>query len=177
MTAVLKQPNSDNVLPFPNADQAGMMSRGDIDASWAPEPWGSILISTAGAKLIGEEKDLWPNKQFSLTVIVTTPDFLSAHPEMVEKLLAVNHLWTTRLNADPQKYVPQLEQALETLTGKRLAPGVTADALARVKFTEDLDSETFQANAQWAYDLGFAKEKPDLGSLIDLSILKKVQSK
>ena len=174
LTAVLKQPNTDNVLPIPNADQAGMMARGDIDAAWAPEPWGSILISTAGAKMIAEEKDLWPSKEFSLTVIVTTPEFLAAHPDVVEKILAVNHNWTVRLNSDPGKYAPQLEQALFTLTGKKLKPGVAAEALARVKFTEDPSPATFQANAQWSYDLGFSKEKQDTSGLIDLSILKKI---
>jgi NitT/TauT family transport system substrate-binding protein len=176
LTAVLKQPDTNNVLPIPNADQAGMMARGDIDASWAPEPWGSILISTAGAKLVGEEKDLWPGKEFSLTVIVTTPEFLSAHPDVVEKILTVNHNWTTRLNAEAGKYVPQLEQGLLTLTGKKLAVGVAGDALARVKFTEEVSAETFQTNAQWSYDLGFSREKQDITGLIDLAILRKLQA-
>jgi NitT/TauT family transport system substrate-binding protein len=176
LTATLHQSDTNNVLPIPNADQAGMMSRGDIDASWAPEPWGSILISTTGAKLIAEEKDLWPNKEFSLTVIVTTPEFLAAHPDTIQKILAVNHTWTTRLNTEPQKYTPQLEQALLTLTGKSFKPGVVADALARVKFTDQPSPETFQANAQWSYDLGFSKEKQDTASLIDLSILNKLNN-
>ena len=117
------------MLAVPNADQSGMMSRGDIDASWAPEPWGSILIANTGAKLIAEEKDLWPNGRFDLTVIVTTPEFLDAHPDVVEKILAVHRDWTAKLTAEPTKYVPQLEQALAKLTGKALPPGVTADAL------------------------------------------------
>jgi NitT/TauT family transport system substrate-binding protein len=174
LTATLKQPDTKNVLPIPNADQAGMMSRGNVDASWAPEPWGSLLIATTGAKLIGEEKDLWPNKTFDLTVIVTTPEFLAAHPDVVEKVLKVNHAWTTRLTAEPTKYVPQLEQALTKLTGKSLPPGVTGDALAHVKFNEEPAQETFEANAQWAYDLGFAKERQNLSTLVDLTVLHKL---
>ena len=93
----------------------------------------------------------------------------------------VVHVSITNPNANsPLEYFAgkaQLEQALQTLTGKKFAPGVTASALARVKFTEDAQPETFQANAQWAYDLGFSKEKPDLTNLLDVSILKKVQAK
>ncbi|HSV16478.1 MAG TPA: hypothetical protein VLI90_19605, partial [Tepidisphaeraceae bacterium] len=133
-----------------------------------------LLIATTGAKMIGEEIDLWPNKTFDLTVIVTTPEFLAAHPDVVQKVLSVNHAWTTRLNAEPAKYVPQLEQALAKLTGKSLPPGVTSDALAHVKFNEEPAQETFEANAQWAYDLGLAKEKPNLANLVDLSVLHKV---
>jgi NitT/TauT family transport system substrate-binding protein len=175
LTATLKQTDTKNVLPIPNADQAGMMSRGNVDASWAPEPWGSLLIATTGARLIGEEKDLWPNKTFDLTVIVTTPEFLAAHPDVVRKILTVNHHWTARLTVDPTKYVPQLEQGLAKLTGKSLPPGVTGDALAHVKFNEEPSQETFEANAQWAYDLGFAKEKQNLAPLVDLTVLHQLK--
>jgi NitT/TauT family transport system substrate-binding protein len=176
LKSTLQQADLRNVLPIPNSDQAGMMGRGDIDASWAPEPWGSILVASTGGKIIGEEKDLWPQKEFSLTVIVTTPEFLAAHPDVVEKVLTVHRTWTARLNTEPTKYVPQLEQALASLTGKKLPPGVTEDAIKRVKFADDVVPETFESNAQWAYDLGFAKEKSDLTGLTDLTILKKLQA-
>lgn len=176
LTTTLKQKDTKNVLPVPNADQTGMMSRGDIDASWAPEPWGSILIANTGAKLIAEEKDLWPNSRFDLTVIVTTPEFLAAHGDVVEKILTVHRDWTAKLNAEPTKYVSQLEQALTKLTGKSLPAGVTADALARVKFNDQPSIDTFESNAQWAFDLGIAREKLNLGSLVDLTILKKLSA-
>jgi NitT/TauT family transport system substrate-binding protein len=174
VTATLGQTDTTNVLPIANADQVGMMQRGQIDAAWVPEPWGSILINQAGATLIGQEKDLWPNKEFSLTVIVTTPEFLAAHPDIVQKLLAVNHDWTNRLNTNPADCIPKLEAGLTSLTGKKLATGLIADSLTRVKFTEDAPAETFAANSQWAFDLGFAKEKSDLSGLVDLSVLQKL---
>jgi NitT/TauT family transport system substrate-binding protein len=166
VTAVLGQTDSDNVLAIANADQAASMARGQVDAAWSPEPWGALLMKSAGATLIGQEKDLWPGKTFALTVVVTTPEFLSAHGDVVAKLLAVNHDWTTKLAADPGKYAGQLDDALATLTGKRLPAGVTADALTRVKFNDDPSPATFEANAQWAFDLGFARDKPDLTGLV-----------
>ena len=174
LTAVLGQTDTDNVLPIANADQFGMMQKGDIDAAWVPEPWGSLLISQAGATLVGEEKDLWPTKEFSLTVIVTTPEFLQNHPDIVQKLLAVNHDWTNKLNSNPADCIPKLEAGLASLTGKRPPDGVVASALAHVKFTEDPSPATFTTNAQWAFDLGFAKENADLSKLMDLSVLQKL---
>src|SRR5437867_1988862 len=64
LVAELKQKETLNVVPIANAEQAGLMQRGEIDAAWAPEPWGSRLIAEAGAKKIAEEKDLWPRKRF-----------------------------------------------------------------------------------------------------------------
>jgi NitT/TauT family transport system substrate-binding protein len=176
LTAVLGQTDTTNVLPISNTDQFGMMQRNQIDAAWVPEPWGSLLMAQAGATLIGEEKDLWPDKDFSLTVIVTTPEFLHDHPDVLQKLLAVNHDWTQRLNSNPADCAPQLEAGLTQLTGKKLPPGLIASAISHVKFAEDPSPATFVSNAQWALDLGFAKEKPDLTGLIDLSILQKVRA-
>ena len=99
-------------------------------------------------------------------MVVTTPEFLAAHADVVAKLLAVNHDWTGKLSADPGRYAGQLDDALAALTGKRLPAGVTADALTRVKFSEDPSTATFEANAQWAFDLGIAHDKPDLAGLI-----------
>jgi hypothetical protein len=99
-------------------------------------------------------------------VIVTTPEFLRDHGDVVAKLLAVNHDWTTRLANDPAKYAGQLDDALFQLTNRRLPAGVTADALTRVKFNDDPSPGTFEANAQWAYDLHFAKDAMDLTGLV-----------
>ena len=165
LIAELKQSDANNVIAVANSEQAGMMDRGQIDAAWTPEPWGSRLIAETEAKLIAEEKDLWPDKQFSLTVVVTTPEFLVKYPDVVKKLLAVHSRWTLRLQQDPQKYAEQLGAALTALTGKKLPPGVLSESLGRVKFTDDPLRPTFETMAQWSHDLGFAPEAAKLDGL------------
>ena len=175
LKSVLHQDNLDNVLPISNAEQSGLMSRGQIEASWAPEPWGSFLVARNGAHVVGEEKDLWAGKQFNITVVITTPDFLAQHPDLVEKFLAVHRTWTGRLQADPDKYVPQLDAALYSLTGKKLPAGVLASAFKRTRFTDEPLNDTFEQYGAWSFELGFVQEKSDLTGLIDTTILKKLQ--
>jgi NitT/TauT family transport system substrate-binding protein len=172
MKEVLKQPDTNNVLPVPNAEQSGMMSRGQIDAAWAPEPWGARLVAEADGVVIAEEKDLWPNKEFSLTVVITTPEFLKDHPDVVSKMLGVHRKWTAKLIEDPKSLEGPLGDAIFKLTQKRLPEGVLAAALPRVKFTNDPLEETFTIMGQWAADLGVAKQQPDLNNLFDLSIVR-----
>jgi NitT/TauT family transport system substrate-binding protein len=176
LSASLGQKDLGNVLPITNAEQAGMMSRGQIDAAWAPEPWGARLVAETGATIISEEKDLWPGNQFALAVVVTTPEFLRDHPDIVARVLAVHHHWTQRLAADPKTYLPQLGSALFALTGKRLPPGVLDSAVTRVTFTDDPLPDTFRTMGQWTYDLGFEQRPARLNTLFDLSVLKQVQS-
>jgi NitT/TauT family transport system substrate-binding protein len=173
LSSVLKQPDTNNVIPVANAEQAAMMARGQIDAAWAPEPWGSRLIIENGAKLIAEEKDLWPNKQFVLTVVVTTPEFLAKYPDTVRKVLGVHAKWTQRLQDEPDRQVPQLADALLKLSGKKLPDGVLQQSIRNVQFTLDPLNDTFVTMSQWASDLGFAKQV-ELKGLVDTSIIQEL---
>jgi NitT/TauT family transport system substrate-binding protein len=164
----------DNMVPIANAEQASLMSRKQIDAAWAPEPWGARLVAEAGGKILAEERDLWPSKTFGLTVLVTTPKFLADHPEVVKKVLALNRGWTTKLAAEPAKYVPDLVTALATLTGKKLSEKIIADAITRIRFDDEPSDETFKAFAQWSYDLKFLKDPPKLDGLVDTTLLKEL---
>ena len=175
LSSVLHETDLQNVLPIPNAEQSGMMSRGQIDAAWAPEPWGSVLVAQNGAHIVGEEKDLWPGKEFTLTVLVTTPEFLSAHPDVIESLLRVHRAWTKKLQDEPEKQIPQLESALFSLTSKKLPAGVLPQALARIKFSDDPLPGTFESYGAWSFELGFTSQKPESVGLIDTTILQKLQ--
>jgi NitT/TauT family transport system substrate-binding protein len=108
-------------------------------------------------------------------VVVTTPEFLAAHPETVEKLLQVHRAWTKRLQDHPEQCVPQLDAALFALTGKKFARGVLPSGMARVKFSDEPLRETFQSLADWSAELGFVNGKIDLTGLIDTTILHKLQ--
>ncbi|MGA3065573.1 MAG: ABC transporter substrate-binding protein [Tepidisphaeraceae bacterium] len=175
VTAVLGQADANNVVPVPNSQQAGLMAVGKIDAAWTPEPWGERLIDQAGAVLIAEEKDLWPDKQFTLTVVVTTPEFLAAHPDVIQKVLTVHHSWTQRLQTNPQAYAGQLGDALSALSdGKKLSAKVLADSLKRTQFTDDPLPGTFSTMGQWSADLQFVKAPPDLTGLFETGIIRQI---
>lgn len=176
VTAVLGQPDADNVKGIPNSQQSGLMARDAIDAAWEPEPWGARLIDQTGAVLIGEEKDLWPNHEFSLTVVVTTPDFLQNHPDVLETILAVHRTWTQRLKQNPLNYADQLNDALVSLGGKKLPGTVMQDALKRTEFTDDPLPDTFATMEQWSYDLKFIKSAPPLTGLFATDILQKLDA-
>ncbi len=175
LKSVLREPTLDNIVPIANSEQAGLLARRQIAAAWVPEPWGAILTSQAGANIIAEEKELWPNRRFNSTVIVTTPSFLSQHPEVIRKLLTAHRRWTQRLTTDLDGVRPQLDAALVALTGKKLPDGVLADAITRVEFTNDPLDETFATFAQWTFDAGMAKTPIDTAGLIDTTLLKSTE--
>src|SRR6185369_15013096 len=120
--------------------------------------------------------DLWPNREFSLTVVVTTPKFLAEHPDIVRKVLQRHRALTARLQKDPKSQAAALNEALATLTGKSLPPAVLGEALARVKFTDEPLADTLTTMGQWSYDLEFIQRPPKLDKLVDISILQSLQA-
>ncbi len=174
---MLGQPDADNIIPVPNAEQAAMMARSQIDAAWAVEPWGARLIAEANAKVIAEEKDLWPDKNFALTLLVVSPEFLLAHPDAVERILQVHINWTTALVTDPAPHLPALASAMERLSGKKISPQIVADAVSRVKFTTEPLADSLKTFAQWAYDLKQTRNIANVDTLVDTALLRKILEK
>jgi len=160
------------VDPIPNNQLVTLISRGQIDAAWVPEPWGSILVSQTGARVIAEEKDLWPSKQFTLTLVVTTPEFLAAHPDVVKSVLAVHKKWTRLLTDAPDDQVKPLAAALNNLTGQTFDSAILSAALHRTTFTNDPLPDTLSTMAAWTTELGFVDSVPDLQKLVDLGPLR-----
>lgn len=168
----LGQSNADNIVPIANAEQLAMLQRGRIDAAWAPEPWAARLIAEAEGVLIAEEASLWADRRFTLTLVITTPEFLREQPETIAALLSAQRVWTRRLRDDPAGLADPLADALERLTGKRLPRATLLDALSRTLFTDEPLPESLQTFADWAYDLDFSPRKPDLAGLVDTTILR-----
>jgi NitT/TauT family transport system substrate-binding protein len=172
----LGQANADNIVPIANAEQVAMMARGQIDAAWAVEPWGARLIAEAGGKIIGEEKSLWPEKMFTLTLVVVTPEFLDKHADVVEKILGVHVAWTKKLTEKPAEQVPGLAAAMEKLTSKKMSEDIIGAAISRVKFTDEPLASSITTFAKWANELGLAKSVPDVGALVDTKCLERVKA-
>lgn len=171
LTAVLKQQDTRNIIPVPNAELRGMMLRGQIDAAWAPEPWGTLLAMDPEVRAVPlarehEIRELWPDGTLTLAVVITTPRFLEAHGDVVARLLEVHRSWTRRLRDETDRHLPQLYKALADLTGKALPEDVLRSALRNVRFTDDPLPRTLESMATWASDLGFLRSRADITGLV-----------
>src|SRR5918996_5550481 len=62
------------VLPAKTADIVSLMIKNDIDGAWVPEPWGAKLIKETNAKVLVDERDLWPDGQFVTAHIIARTD-------------------------------------------------------------------------------------------------------
>ncbi|TMF15374.1 MAG: ABC transporter substrate-binding protein, partial [Chloroflexi bacterium] len=76
-----------SVVPQDSAQTLTAFKQGHIDGAWLPEPWASRLVIEGGAKVLVDERDLWPQGKFVTTNLIVRSDFLVAHPKRIKALL------------------------------------------------------------------------------------------
>ena len=76
-----------SVTPQENAQTLERFREGKLAGAWVPEPWASRMVIEGGGKVLVDERDLWPSKQYTTTVLLVRKDFLDQHPDRVAALL------------------------------------------------------------------------------------------
>lgn len=166
------------ILPIKNADMLALLKRGEIDAAWAPEPWITRLIEEAGAKLVVDERDLWPDKRFTTTVLVGRTAYITAHPQEVEAILNAHRSAVAFVQNEPEAAQQILNGELKRLTNKALSKETLKTAWGRVTFTTDANPVSIMQIADAAVQAGYSQTKDlDIALLIDGSFLEKAQKR
>lgn len=162
------------VIPLANPDQLTLFQKGQLDASWAPEPWATRLIQEGGAQVFLDERSLWPDHRFVITQIVVRTDFLKQHPDVVKKWLAAHVDLTQWINKNNSQAKTILNQQIQKDTGRALPPKVLDEAFGRLEVTYDPIRSSLLVSAERAYQAGFLKQKPELSNLYSLDLLNEV---
>lgn len=171
----LKPAGETEVLPTENPNTEILFEKDQLDAAWLPEPWASRLISKGLVVKIEEEKNLWPEKKFTLTNVIVRREFLEKHPDLVKKFLEVHVKLTEELKADRHKFAGVINEQMEVLTKKTLPEEVLKGALDNVEFTVEPDLNSFQKFYQWGADLQLLpKQEVNFDELIQRKYLDEV---
>ncbi len=160
------------ILAVKNADMLTLFKRGELDAAWVPEPWAARLIHDANARLVLDERDLWPDHKVTTTVIVARRAYLEQHPREVERILSA-HLQTLawmQTHADEARHVVNTE--LKRITGKALSDVVLREAWTRCDFTADPNAPSIAAFMQAQHEAGYLPAIVDVAQLLDMRPLQ-----
>ena len=162
------------IAPQENAQILDAFAAGAIDGAWVPEPNATRLVE-AGAKVLVDERDLWPEGRFVTTNLIVSPAFLQEHPDVVRRLIEGQVDATEWLNANPADAQTVVGDAIAELSGKPLPEGVVAKAWENIEFTDDPVPSSLLDGAAHAAEVGTLEGGvPDLEGLYDLSLLNEV---
>lgn len=160
-----------NVANMDNPQAFDAFRNGDIDGGWLPEPWASQLVLDAGAKVLVDEKSLWPDGKFPTTVVVGRSEFLQQHPETVTAVLKATLAAMDWETANPAEARTAVNDGIAQLTHDQLTPRVLDRAFGEITVGPDPDSSTYPRLAQDSVTAGVVKTAADLKGFLDLDLL------
>jgi NitT/TauT family transport system substrate-binding protein len=164
-----------SILPQENAQTLDAFKTGAIDGAWVPEPWATRLIQEGGAKVLVDERDLWPGGQYVTTHLIVAREFLDEHPEVVRRLLEGQVAANDVVNGQPAEAQRAANDRIEELTGKRIPDRVIASAWSNLTFTNDPVAASLRASAEAAESIGLLDlGGVELGGIYDLGPLNEV---
>ncbi len=142
------------IVPMKGSSMLTQMRRGELDGAWVAEPWGARLVADAGARVLIDERTLWPGGRFATAVLVMHRSYYQLARDNVRAWVAAHGAEVARLQADPARGMREANAALRAITGRGVAPGVLAEAWGRMEFTVDPMEDTIAAMARTGMALG-----------------------
>ena len=162
------------VMPASNSDIVTLMLKKNIDGAWVPEPWVTTLLHQTSAKILVDERTLWPNGKFVTANIVVRPGFLKDHPDLIKKLLEANVDEVNWINSNPDQARQAFNTELAKLTSKTIPDDRLKEAFSRLDITYDPIETSLNTEAENQYKIGFLDSNPDLSGIYDLTLLNQV---
>jgi NitT/TauT family transport system substrate-binding protein len=157
-----------------NAQTLTMFRSGLLAGAWLPEPWASRLVQEAGAKVLLDERILWPDQQFQTTVLIVARQYLVDHPQTVQALISGEVAEIEAIRADPGGSRDELNAALAELGGKPLPDATIRSAFESIAPTWDPLPGSLNTIAAHAHEVGMLSDLPDLTGIYDLAALNTV---
>jgi NitT/TauT family transport system substrate-binding protein len=161
------------IIDQDNATSLDTFRQGLIDGAWVPEPWASRLVVEGGAKVLVDERDLWPAGKYVTTQLVVRTAFLQQHPDVVENLLKGQVEANNFVNSNTEQAKQIVGAGIQKLTGKSLKPAVLDRAWSNLTFTDDPIASSLRQSAAASLSLGFINSS-DLANIYDLTLLNKI---
>jgi len=163
------------VVPLSNPDILGQYLQGSLEGAWVPEPWGARMVAEGGGQVLVDERDLWPQRRFPTTVVVTTKRVLETRRPQVAALLRAHLRLTERWRSDPEGFTSAVNAAFGKLTHKPLPAPVLQEAFSRLEPSLDPEPAALARAARNAKELGYLSSD-DVSGLVDLSLLDEVRA-
>jgi NitT/TauT family transport system substrate-binding protein len=148
------------ILPTANADQLALFQRGELDASWTPEPWTTRLELETGAQILVDDRET------NVTLLVSSVAFVKEQPDFAKKLVAAHKELTQWIKDHPAEAKVLIKAELTELMKATPNDQLIDKALSRIVITDEVSRASLDKMVISAQKAGFLKEIPALDQLL-----------
>ena len=164
-----------DVLEVDNPELVALFEAGHLDGAWEPEPYPSLLVAEGVAEPFLDEAELWPDGDFTTTVLLVNTTFMDAQPDVVAGLVEANVMAVEMIEEEPAAAKAAAQAGLVTSGAPSLDQAVVDEAWSKLTFTFDPIVPSLAQGAANAYALGFLDQQPtELSGLFRLDALNEV---
>jgi len=147
------------ILPTANADQLALFQRGELDASWTPEPWTTRLELEVGAQILVDDRET------NVTLLASSAAFVKEQPDLAKKLVAAHQELTQWIKDHPAEAKVLIKAELTELMKATPKDELIDKALSRIVITDEVSRASLDKMVISAQKAGFLKEMPVLDQL------------
>jgi NitT/TauT family transport system substrate-binding protein len=147
------------ILPTANADQLALFQRGELDASWTPEPWTTRLELEVGAQILVDDRET------NVTLLASSAAFVKDQPDLAKKLVAAHQELTQWIKDHPAEAKVLIKAELTELMKATPKDELIDKALSRIVITDEVSRASLDKMVISAQKAGFLKEIPVLDQL------------
>ncbi len=162
-----------HVVPQPNAQILTAFKQGSINGAWVPEPYATRMVQEDGGHVLVDERTLWPNEQFTTTVLVVSKSFLKDHPDVVKNLVQALYNSITAIKANPAMTASVIAAGITKASGKTFKTKLVTDSSKDITFTLDPIASSLLTVASRQAQLGLGKAQK-LNGIFDLTFANQV---
>lgn len=130
-----------------------LMKRGELHGAWLAEPWATRLKEEIGAERFVDERDLWPNRQFSTAALATR--LSSANDVRLAILSRALADEVARARTELEGTLDEAYAEMKRHVGNPGARKIFSAAARFVDFTTDPIRSSFARFAEDAAAMGF----------------------
>ncbi len=162
------------ILQVENPDVQTLFEKGELDAAFVPEPWGSLLVEKTNAEIVLDYNEVWRDGEYPVAVVVVRKEFLEENPELVEKFLTAHTNIGAYILNNPEAAKKAVNKEIKELTGKSITDTVLDSAFERVVISNDPNRDALMDMIRFSVDAGILTGVSDEQGLTDTSLLNKV---
>jgi NitT/TauT family transport system substrate-binding protein len=142
------------------AELLELFRAGRLDGAWFPEPYPTFLIHEGVAAQLVDEASLWADGRFSTADLVVSTGYMSAHPDVVRRLVEANVRTIEFIDGQPLRAQAIATKRLVWAGGPELSPDVVQEAWSRLSFTWDPLPRSLLNVTEDAFALGMLPSRP-----------------
>ncbi len=138
--------------------------------AWLPQPYAALALAEYKVHVFLNEQSLWPGGNFSTAELAVATSYLTAHPDVVQKIVLANVESTLWINSHLYQAALLMNSTIYSQSTLGLSSAVLNSSLATLNFTYDPLESSVQVQTNHAYALGFIGSN-DTSGLFDLTYL------